>query len=200
MSQELDFSSLQRKTYQAYQQDGLIDIIIGWMVIGFGLNMIFDNAAFLFMGWFPILFYVPLKNRITVPRTGYVKFHASNKIVFGLVIAALLVLVLGMFIFFISGPDILSASMQAWLKQYYMLLLGVIAALCFLGAAALTGISRLYAYALLFLVMFSLGTWLNIPAAIYVIITGAIIEAVGIWMMVRFLRRYPPAEQGDVHE
>jgi hypothetical protein len=194
MTQETDFKKLQVRTYQFYQQDGLIDIIIGLMIIGFGLNMAFDNAAFLFMGWFPIILYVPMKNRITVPRIGYVKFYASNKIVFGLVIAGLLVLMLGMFVFFISGPDIISPGFQVWLKQYYLLLLGVVAALCFFGAGALTGISRLYVFAVLFLVIFSLGTWLNILPAIYVILTGVFVEAVGIWMMVRFLRKYPIAE------
>jgi hypothetical protein len=200
MTQETDFKKLQVRTYQFYQQDGLIDIIIGLMIIGFGLNMAFDNSAFLFMGWLPIILYVPVKNRITVPRIGYVKFYASNKIVFGLVIAGLLVLMLGMIVFLISGPDILSPGFQVWLRQYYMLLLGVVAALCFFGAGALTGISRLYVYAVLFLVIFLLGTWLNILPAIYVILTGGFVEVVGIWMMVRFLRKYPIAERVNAHE
>ncbi len=200
MTQETDFKKLQVRTYQFYQQDGLIDIIIGLMIIAFGLNMVFDNSAFLFMGWFPIILYVPMKNRITVPRIGYVKFYASNKIVIGLVLAGLLVLMLGMFVFFISGPDIISPEFQVWLKQYYMLLLGVVAALCFLGAGALTGITRLYFYSVLILVIFSLGTWFNSLPALYVILTGVIVEAVGIWMLVRFLRNYPLAEQVNANE
>ena len=200
MSQEQDFIKLQHKTYQDYHQDGLIDIIIGLGFIGFGLNMAFDNYAFLFMGWLPIIFYVPFKNRLTVPRIGYVKFHASNKIVYGLVISILLIIMAGLFIFFIGGPNIISEEMQDWLRKYYMLILGIVAALCFLGAGLLTKITRLYAYALLLLVTFAAGTWLDVHPAVYVIFTGLLIEAVGIWLMIRFLRKYPLPAQENAHE
>ena len=199
MSQEKDFKKLQQKTYQSYHQDGLIDIIIGLAIIGFGLNMAFDNAVFSFMGWLPIIFYVPFKNRLTVPRIGYVKFSASNKIVFGLVFGGLLVLLLGVFVFVLSGRNAFSLDLQAWLRQYYMLLFGGVAALCFLGAGLLTGITRLYMYAFLFLLIFAVGTWLNLHPSWYVLFTGSLIEAVGLWMMVRFLRRYPLPEQENAH-
>ena len=162
MSQEKDFKKLQQKTYQSNHQDGLIDIIIGLAIIGFGLNMAFDNAVFSFMGWLPIIFYVPFKNRLTVPRIGYVKFSASNKIVFGLVFGGLLVLLLGVFVFVLSGRNAFSLDLQAWLRQYYMLLFGGVAALCFLGAGLLTGITRLYVYGFLFLLIFAVGTCLNL--------------------------------------
>ena len=200
MSQEKGFKKLQQKTYQDYHQDGLIDIIIGLGFIGFGLNMAFDNYAFLFMGWLPIIFYVPIKNRLTVPRIGYVKFHASNKIVYGLVITVLLVIMAGLFIFFISGPNIISEEMQDWLSQYYMLIFGVVAALCFLGAGFLTRITRLYVYALSVLIIFAAGTWFNVHPAVYTIFTGLLIETVGIWLMVRFLRKYPLPAGENVHE
>jgi hypothetical protein len=200
MSQEQDFKKLQQRTYQSYHQDGLIDMIIGLSFIGFGLNMAFDNSAFLFLAWLPIILYVPFKNRITVPRIGYVKFTASNKILVGAVIAGLLVLLLGIFVFLIAGPGQIPSPLNAWLKQYHMLLLGSIAALCFAGAALLTSITRLYAYAVLILVIFASGTWLGITPAIYVIITGLLIEVVGIWMLVRFLGRYPVATEESAHE
>lgn len=200
MSQEKDFKKLQQKTYKSYHQDGLIDIIIGLAIIGFGLNMAFDNSAFLFMGWLPIIFYVPLKNYFTVPRIGYVKFHASNKIVTGLVIMGMLVLLLGLFVFFIGGPNIVSEAMQAWLRAYYMLIFGVVASLCFLFAGLLTGITRLYAYAFLFLIVFSIATWLDIHPAIFTIFTGFIVEGVGIGLLIRFLRKYPLPEQENAHE
>ncbi len=200
MSQEQDFKKLQQRTYQSYQQDGLIDIIIGLSFIGFGLNMAFDNTAFIILAWLPIILYVPLKNRVTVPRIGYVKFTASNKILVGAVLAGLLVLLLGVFIFFIAGPDQIPAPFNAWLKRYHMLMLGSIAALFFAGAALITGITRLYAYAILIVAIFAVGTWLKIEPAIYVITTGLLIELAGIWMLVRFLRKYSLASEEGVHE
>lgn len=162
--------------------------------------MAFENSAFLFMGWLPIIFYVPLKNYFTVPRIGYVKFHASNKIVTGLVIMGLLVLLLGLFVFFIGGPNIVSEEMQDWLRQYYILMFGVVASLCFLFAGLLTGITRLYAYAFLFLIVFSIATWFDIHPAIFSIFTGFIVEGVGIGLLIRFLRKYPLHEQENAHE
>jgi hypothetical protein len=200
MSQEQDFKKLQQRTYQSYHQDGLIDMIIGWSMIGFGLNMAFDNSAFLFFAWLPIIFYVPFKNRITVPRIGYVKFTASNRIVIGAVLAGLLVLLLGLFVFFLAGPDLIPTQISVWLRQNYMLLLGSIAALCFVGAALLTSITRLYAYAIIIVAIFAGGTWLDINPPIFVIATGLLIEAVGIWLLVRFLRKYPLASEEGAHE
>ena len=199
MSQEQDFKKLRQKTYQSNHQDGLIDIIIGLAIIGFGLNMAFDNAVFSFMGWLPIIFYVPFKNRLTVPRIGYVKFSASNKIVFGLVLGGLLVLLLGVIVFVLSGRNAFSLDLQEWLRQYYMLLFGGVAALCFLGAGLLTGITRFYVYAFLFLLIFAVGSLFNLHPSWYVLFTGSLIEAVGLWMMVRFLRMYPLPEQENAH-
>lgn len=199
MSQEQGFKKLRQKTYQSNHQDGLIDIIIGLAIIGFGLNMAFDNAVFSFIGWLPIIFYVPFKNRLTVPRIGYVKFSASNKIVFGLVLGGLLVLLLGVIVFVLSGRNAFSLDLQEWLRQYYMLLFGGVTALCFLGAGLLTGITRFYVYAFLFLLIFAIGTWFNLHPSWYVLFTGSLIEAVGLWMMVQFLRMYPLPKQENAH-
>lgn len=200
MSQEQDFKKLQQRTYQSYHQDGLIDMIIGLSFIGFGLNMAFDNSGFIFLAWLPIILYVPFKNRVTVPRIGYVKFTASNRILVAAVLAGLLVLLLGIFVFLIAGPEHIPAPLNAWLKQYHMLPLGIIAALCFAGAALLTSINRLYAYAILIVIIFAGGTWLGITPATYVIITGLLIEATGIWMLARFLKKYPGTFEEGAHE
>lgn len=191
MSQEQDFKKLQQRTYQSYHQDGLIDIIIGLAIIGYGLMLAFDSSIFIFMGWMPIIFYMPLKNRLTVPRIGYVKFTTSNTKIGIAAAIVLLVILLGIFIFLVAGPNNISPQLSAWLSQYYLLLLGGIAALCFAGAALLTRITRFYIYALLILLTFSAGTWLGIQPPIFVIATGALIEVVGVLLLVRFLRNYP---------
>lgn len=200
MSQELNFKKLQIRTYQSYQQDGLIDIIIGVMIIGFGLYMVIDNSAFIFLTWLPIIFYVPLKNRITVPRIGYVKFSSSRiRLIIGILMAIIaFVFLVGIFLYLSSGR--ISPELTIWIKKYYMLVLAAIAAFAFTSAAILTGISRLYGYALLILVVFAAGVWLGVQPAIYVLACGLLIEVVGIWHLIRFLRKYPLAHQEGVHE
>ena len=205
MSQEQDFKKLQQRTYQSYHQDGLIDIIIGLAIIGFGLMLAFDSSVFLFMSWMPIIFYVPFKNRITVPRIGYVKFSTSKtNMIIGLAVAVLLfVFLLGTFVYLIGGSNNSSPQQTDWLtwfRQYHMLVLGSIFALCCAGAALLTGIRRLYAYAFLTIGIFAAAFWLGVEPPIYVLITGLLIGAVGIWLLVRFLRKYPGASEEDSHE
>ena len=200
MSQEQDFKKLQQKTYQSYHQDGLIDIIIGLGFIGFGLNMALDNSVFLFMAWMPIIFYVPFKNRLTVPRIGYVKFTSSNTKLAIAVAVLLLVFLSGTLIFLLIGRDNVSPQLSAWISQYYLLTLAVIAGICFVGAALLTGITRLYAYAGLIIILFAGGIWLGVQPPFFVLSTGLVIEAIGIWMLVRFLRKYPIGSEEGLNE
>jgi hypothetical protein len=169
----------------------LIDIIIGLGIIGFGLNMAFDNSAFLFLSWMPIIFYVPFKNRITVPRIGYVKFSASNTKLYIAVAVLLLIFLLGILFFLFAGQDNSSPQLITWFRQYYLVLLGGLAAICFAGAGLLTGITRLYAYAGLIMLIFTAGTFLDLLPPFFVLLTGLLIEAVGVGLLIRFIRKYP---------
>lgn len=200
MSQEQDFKKLQQRTYASYHQDGLIDIIIGWAIFGFGLNMALDNSAFLFMSWLPIILYVPIKNRVTVPRIGYVKFSSSNSLILGIVLAVLMVLLLGIFILLILGPELIPTQISEWFREYYLLLFGSIFGLGFVEAALATGITRFYAYGVMLVVVFVGGTWLNLAEYFYVITAGVLIEVVGVILMVRFLRKYPLLAGDGAHE
>lgn len=198
MSQEHDFKKLQQRTYQSYHQDGLIDIIIGLAMIGFGLMLAFDSSVFIFMSWMPIIFYVPFKNRITVPRIGYVKFSSSNlRLAMALGTGLLVMLfIVGLYLFAVS--DNISFQVREWLGQY--LWLGGLVAVCFLGTALLTGITRFYAYAGLILLIFSVGTWLAIQPFFIVITSGLLIEITGVWLLVRFLVKYPLNSGESTHE
>ena len=163
--------------------------------------MALDNSVFLFMAWMPIIFYVPFKNRLTVPRIGYVKFTSSNTKLAIAVAVLLLVLLSGTLIFLLTGGrDDISPQLSAWISQYYLLPLAVIAGICFVGAALLTGITRLYAYAGLIIILFAGGIWLGVQPPFFVLSTGLVIEAIGIWMLVRFLRKYPIGSEEGLNE
>ena len=84
ISQSDKYRKLERKTYLYYHQDGLLDLIIGAMILGFGLNELTDTAIWGFLAVLSIIAYVPLKNRITFTRLGYVKFNST----FGEVVSA----------------------------------------------------------------------------------------------------------------
>ena len=73
------FRDLANRAYMAYHKDGIIDILLGAGITGFGLQMLFDNPALMIMTWMPFLFYMPMKNHITAPRFGYVRFTGEQE-------------------------------------------------------------------------------------------------------------------------
>ena len=199
MSDNLKLKQLEKKAYTAYHQDGVLDIIIGLCLLGFGVRMATDSPAFLIMSWLPILFYLPLKNRITIPRFGYVRFNSERGITvkFSLAIAVGLVFVvfiLGLIVF--AGSQVLPTSIKGWLKEYHMLLLGGFAAIAFAGAGFFTGINRFYSYAVLIIIIILTGIWLGLPAPIYVIGIGILILMVGLVLVYRFMQKYPIYGEG----
>ena len=194
MSQSDELKKLSRKAYLSYHQDGLIDILIGLGVLGFGLMMLFDNQVFNMMAWLPIIFYMPLKNRITVPRFGYVQFAPERvkrqRLLVGLLVGILLfILLLGVYVFAV-GSD-LPPLLNTLRAGDGMLLIGGLFALMLVLAGLATGLGRLYIYAFLTLLIMPGGALLAIGAPYRMIFLGVLILSVGIILLVRFLRAYP---------
>ena len=194
MKEKQAFDKLRRRAYLEYHKDGILDILIGLCVIGFGLNMLTDSSALLILSWMPIIFYVPLKNRITVPRFGYVRFdsdrsrsvRASMGILSGVLMLGLFI---GIYVFTVG--DKIPPAFEVILQKYHMLVLGGLASLALVGAAAVTGLKRLYVYAALTLTIIIVGIEFGISTPFYVIAIGAIMLLIGLWLLIRFLRNHP---------
>jgi len=194
MSQDKESKELARRVYTSYHGDGLIDILIGVGIIGFGLMMLTGNVVFNMLAWMPILLYVPIKNRVTVPRFGYVQFTSKEKrkaqLLTGVAVGVLLfALFLGLYFFTASGN--MPLWLQNMLQRFDLLVLGFLLAVPMIIGGALTGLTRFYAYAGLIMVIIGTGIYLGIDAPYYVIFLGLVILVVGIALLVRFLRRYP---------
>ena len=195
------FDQLKRKAYIAYHQDGILDLVAGFVVLGFGANMLTDNIAFLMAGWLMMLLYVVLKQRITIPRFGFVRFD-SEKTTFvkGLVAVGIGVLVLFLFLalnFFVSRQPA-SLEMEAWIQRYHMVpLSAMLFGLPALAAALFLGLKRFYLYALLAVGLPALGAWLDTETYIPIMMTGLIILAFGAVLLVNFLKNYPINNEVD---
>ncbi len=195
MSNIKEFNTLRRKVYLTYHKDGILDLVAGSVVLGFGTFMMTDNIAFLMAGWFVMMMYVFLKNRITVPRFGYVRFESEKnsfrKGVLSVVIGVLVVfLFFGLNIFIRNQPT--SPEIQDWIRRYHMVPLStMLFGLPALFGAIYFGQKRFYLYALLASGLPLLGAWLNIETYIPIQTTGVIILAFGIILLASFLKRYP---------
>ena len=202
MSTKKDLNSLKQKVFLAYHQDGILDLAAGTVVFGFGLNMLTGNIVFLMMGWMAMMLYFLIKQRITVPRFGYVRFETKEKTAAkGMVSVGIGVLVLFFFVglkFFIDRQPS-SPEMQAWIQRYHMVpLSGMLFGLPALLAALFLGLKRFYLYTLLAIGLPALGAWINIQTYIPVVTTGLTMLVFGAVLLATFLRKYPlNNEAGD---
>ena len=200
MTQNNDFKELANRAYMAYHQDGIIDILLGAGIVGFGMQMLFDSSAFMILTWMPFLFYMPLKNHITAPRFGYVRFTGEQEertrntrlILIGLLTFTMF---LGLFLFMAYGR--VAPEIRDFIGQNTMLLLGGLAALILAVAGAATGLKRLYIYAALTLLFNAAGTFLPIHEGVTTVLLGLVIMISGFWLLARFLRAYPLPEEED---
>jgi hypothetical protein len=195
MSQEKQFKQLERRAYLSYQEDGIIDLLIGWAILAFGLNIAMDTSIWTFLGWMPILFYVPLKNRITVPRLGYVTFDPNRgrtgRIIGFLILGFLMLLVVGIVAFlFINRPP---SPVIAWIRAYSLLFYGLVGAIGFGLVGLISGIRRLFLYALLSLLFMGGGQLMGVAEYIPFFLLGGSILIIGAVLLTRFIRRYPIA-------
>lgn len=198
MSDKDTLQGLARKAYLSYHQDGIIDILVGLGITGFGLFMLTTNYVFMMLTWLPILFYMPLKNRITIPRFGFVRFSGEAEQRRKLFIVALIGVMslslfagIGVFFLFESG----SPGLRGFLGQYLILVLGIFFALAAIFAAIFTGVWRFVVYAVVGLGIIIAGIQLQIPEPYYVIFIGILILLSGIWLLARFLRKYPHSHE-----
>lgn len=190
-----DFSPLKRKVYLAYHQDGILDLVAGSVVLGFGLNMLTDNIVFLMIGWLAMMLYVLIKQRITIPRFGYVRFESEKKTVkkawisVGIgVLSVLFFLTLN--IYLSRKPT--SPELEAWTQRYHMVPLStMLFGLPALGAALFLGLKRFYLYALLAVGLPLVGALLNIETYIPIVTTGLVVLAFGAILLANFLKKYP---------
>jgi len=196
-----EFGPLRRKVYLAYHQDGILDLVAGSVVLGFGLNMLTDNIVFLMIGWLAMMLYVLIKQRITVPRFGFVRFESQKKTVQkAWVSVGIGVLFVAFFLtlnIFVSRQPA-SPETRAWIQRYHMIpLSAMLFGLPTLAAALFLGLKRFYLYTLLAVGLPLLGALLNIETYIPILTTGAIMVVFGVFLLVNFLQKYPLESEGE---
>jgi hypothetical protein len=189
--------------YLQYHGDGLLDIFIGLWLVGFGLWILADATVFIAM--IPVLC-VPvwrsIKKSITARRMGQLDFTPRPNarltlmgIMLFLVLSVALGFVLGLVVYrgLAAGdtpPPWLLAAV-AWVRAHTTLVFGLFGAFLFGVSAAMSGLKRLYAYALLTVIIAAGGYLLGAPFWLTAVFLGAIIFFSGTVLLLRFLHRYP---------
>ena len=190
---------LKQKVLLAYHQDGILDLMAGAVVISFALDMLTNNIAFLMAGWLSIPLYFVLKQRVTIPRFGYVRFESQDRskskllllLGFGMLVLALFVA--GIFLLD-RQPD--SASVQQLLQRYHMVpLSALLFALPALLAAIFLGLKRYYLYAFLAVALPFLAALIGIETYLPIFATGLTLLGYGLVLLIGFLKKYPNKQE-----
>ena len=207
MSSQSHFKKLASKAYLSYHQDGLIDILIGWILLSIGVGMATGwQGPWALLGFIVSgSLYALLKRSVIIPRMGYVEFAQTprrevlTRIVYPLVVCTFMLALLltaappkgvapGVQVW---TPSEAWPELRLWVEGKGTFLIGIAALALFAVVGLATEIRRLYGYALLSLVIMSGGQLLALETHIPVFALGSIILAVGAAMLVRFLRKHP---------
>ncbi len=200
MAEKINLKRIERKAYTSYHQDGLIDVFAGFLILSFGLWLILDMAWMGWILWFvAISAYAAAKRVFTIPRIGFVKFSPHR--VKALQTIAVIVFSLTALLGVVAFMQVEGGGTPLWLLfaiENHMLVIGlsVAASLCVVGYAF--RIRRMYAYALLTLVMFVIGHFLYYALHYYLILLGTLILLFGLALLIRFIRRYPLSTTGSM--
>ena len=150
-----------------------------------GIRSLTDNVWFTFGIFGAVLVNIFGKRYITIPRIGRVKFGPKRqkrqiKIVVMILISLLVLLALGTLLTQTTFP-----LMALWLAVLFALL------------AYLMDFSHFYAYGLIFALSEVIWSFYGEPSGpIANLIFGAIILFVGLFVLTRFLKKYPKPVEG----
>lgn len=192
MSSNSPINQLNRKTYLAFHRDGIIDILVGLTLLGFGLWLLFDNVLFTYISWLSFGFYRHLKKTITIPRFGYVRFEEDRKqrllfFGFGIILLALLLVAR----FYLLETDRSELFLSAFLRKNHVYIMSSIGAITMLVFGLARGIYRFSGYGIsLFGALFFFYS-IGIPGKNALFIMGGVVLVIGLFLLVTFVQKNP---------
>ncbi len=178
-----------------YHEDGLIDIFIGLVALTFGLEMLTD--AVYMAGILPAILvpvWIAARKAITLPRMG-----DANPVSAQTIASRRLMLMLffgftafaGVAVFFFFNAEGLPAQASALLDEYFMVGFGIGGAVVLGVVGSVLNAPRLYGYAALSVVLFTVGYQLQTPLPWATVLLGALILISGLLVLVRFIQNHP---------
>ncbi len=197
MVSDVNFKEIQRKVYMTFFQDGLWDIFLGLFILGWGLAILTDGTYLPGVMFIALYFIVwGVKKCLTYPRIGYARFSAASRrrITARFVVVGTLVLLLGLLAAILWGIG----RRPQWVADYFPLIFnGMLAAIvCFVAYWA--RVNRFYLHAALIFLGAVFHLWVGIRWEFGFIGAGGIIVAIGLGILISFLRKYPKMVE-EVH-
>jgi len=196
MEPRATLDAMERGAWLRTFEDGIWDIALGLVLLGFGLSVLTGMTAVVVSGIVAGIAVVGgVKRRVAEPRIGRVHFKAPRRRQLGSVSWLLSVLSLAgvlVLLFFLWTTRSAAPGWAVTIRDHFLIVIGVI-----WGGAAVFGgwrleLRRLYVYGVLIagaLAASDLGGGLSFATAL--LASGGAIALCGVVLLLRFLRRYP---------
>lgn len=183
---------LEKRMANRYMEDGIWDIYLGLMAFAFGFGIVLDisylAAIMVSVGF---AFQSIAKNMITFPRIGYIKLRKAKKRGMAAVLTGVLFLGMMIFLVFMLGDE---NPVRYFVRDRMLFFIAVIWG----GAIALAGLSfhvrRYFAYALIVFGAVMMSEWMG-SLGLNLIGAGLLVMIAGLFVMMRFIRKYPITPQ-----
>ena len=202
MSAAEPLKRLGKQSFREYHQDGILDILVGFSMLGFALWLELDIALFAFACWLSVGLYKTLKKALTIPRFGFVRFEEDQKqFLIGISAAVIVTLLLLAARFLILERTDNHLALAAFLRKNHPYIMSSIGALLLIGFGVWRGLTRFAVYGLAFLALIWAFFLAEIPGQMALFGAGSVLLLVGLIMLVTFLQTHPilslKGEQGE---
>ncbi len=209
MSDGFDLDGIERRAYLTYNEDGLLDIITGFMMAFLGYYVLseVDIPFAPFLAIFGPAVWASMKKAVTEPRIGQVKFGPGRRSrqQKAIMIFAVVVNVLMVASFFVNTGPILG-PWRTTLSSYGVILVGSgVVSLILFTIGHFNEVSRFKGYAAISVPMFVVSHFLTDTSLdlyqrlAYVLIPlGLLMMAYGLVTLWRFVRKYPKLEDVEI--
>jgi hypothetical protein len=209
MSGDFDLDGIERRAYLTYNEDGLLDIMTGFLMafIGYYVLSKVDVPFAPFVAIFGPAIWASLKKAVTEPRIGQVKFGPGRRSrqQKAIMIFAVIVNVLMVASFFVNTGPILG-PWGTTLSSYGVIIVGSgVVSLILFTIGHFNEVSRFKGYAAISVPMFVVNHFLADPAldlfeklALVLIPLGILMMVYGLVTLWRFVRKYPKLEDVEI--
>lgn len=185
-------NNLRQKLLMVYHNDGILDMVVGITVLMLATVMAFEAVVFIGLIGIPIVFYIPIKERLSLPRIGIIRFEAED--VTRKRMTIFLLLGLGTLMVF-SLLRLLRTDVSPGLVELFwnnqVIVFALILAGTLFAAGRILNNGRFVVYALLSLGLVLGAYFIGLQVWVSVTLLGLLMEVIGIYKLVNFLRTYP---------
>jgi hypothetical protein len=184
--------NLRQKLLMVYHNDGILDMVVGITVVMLAIVMAFEAMAFIGLIGIPLVLYIPIKERLSISRIGFIRFEAED--VTRKRMAIFVLLGMGTFVVF-SLLFLLrvraSPGLIELLRNNLVLIFALFLGGTLFAAAHILNNARFFVYALLSLGLVLGANFIGLRVWVPVALVGLLMEASGIYKLVNFLQEYP---------